>query len=71
MAAMKTAIVSLEDLEGRATVNVETAAAVLGISRDLAYRLAANGALPGLLKLGGRYVVSVPQLRRVIEGESA
>ena len=68
---MTTATVTLEDLEGRATVNVETAAAVLGISRDLAYRLAADGELPGVLRLGGRILISVPQLRRVIEGESA
>lgn len=40
------------------TVDVETAARMLGISRGLAFRCARDGSLPGVLALGRRYVVS-------------
>lgn len=40
------------------TISVEDAARVLSIGRGLAYRLAREGTLPGVLTLGGRYVVS-------------
>jgi excisionase family DNA binding protein len=41
---------------------VEEAAALLGIGRGLAYELARRGELPGVIRLGRRYVVSVPSL---------
>lgn len=40
------------------TITVEEAAKALSIGRGLAYRLAREGTLPGVLPLGGRYVVS-------------
>ena len=40
-----------------ATYTVPEAAALLGISRGAAYRLARSEKLPGVLKLGSRYVV--------------
>lgn len=53
---------TLNDLGDRTTVTVEEAGELLGIGRGLAYRLARSGKLPGVLKLGGRYVVSVSRL---------
>jgi excisionase family DNA binding protein len=47
------------------TISVEEAAALLGISRGLAYRAAASGALPAL-RLGKRLRVSTTALRRVL-----
>lgn len=44
------------------TVSIEEAAEVLGISRRHAYGLAQTGALPGALRLGGRWVVVRRQL---------
>jgi len=43
------------------TVSVEEAGSLLGISRGLAYRLAASGQLP-TLRLGRRIVVPKPAL---------
>ena len=47
-------------------VSVEEAGRRLGISRGLAYRLAAGGELPGAIRLGRRLVVSVTALERVL-----
>ena len=50
------------------TVNVPTAARMLGISRGYAFELARRGDLPGAIKLGGRIVVSRLKLERAING---
>ena len=50
------------------TITVEQAAALLGIGRGLAYELAKRGELPGVLKLGGRYVVSRQRLELTLAG---
>ena len=50
-----------------ATMKVEEAARVLGISRQTAYDLAAQGKLPGALRLGRRIVVSKRALDRFLE----
>ena len=42
----------------RKTLTVEEAAQELGIGRRLAYELARRGELPGVIRLGRRYVVS-------------
>jgi excisionase family DNA binding protein len=42
----------LDDLRRRATVTVPQAAAVLGISKETAYRWAREGTLPGVIRLG-------------------
>jgi excisionase family DNA binding protein len=48
----------LEPQPIRITYTVEEAADLLGLGRSLAYKLAASGELPGVRRLGGRYVVS-------------
>jgi predicted DNA-binding transcriptional regulator AlpA len=53
------------------TVNVPEAAREYGISRGQAYELARRGELPGVIKLGGRYVVSRAVMERVLNGEAA
>ncbi len=55
----------------RLTVTIPEAAAMLGISRNLAYDLAKRGVLPGVIRLGSkRLVVSRRVLERVLCGES-
>lgn len=51
-----------------ATLTLEEAAKKLGIGRDLAYRLAKASRFPGLLRLGGKYVVSKTQLENFLSG---
>ena len=52
---------------GRLTYSVSEAAAILGISKNLAYELAKRGELPGAIKLGQkRIVVSRVQLERLL-----
>ena len=46
----------------RTTVSILQAAGPLGISRTHAYHLAQLGSLPGVVKLGGTYRVSVNAL---------
>lgn len=53
------------------TVNVPTAAKMLGISRGYAFELAKRGELPGAIKVGGRIVVSRQTLERTINGEES
>jgi predicted DNA-binding transcriptional regulator AlpA len=53
------------------TVNVPTAARMLGISRGHAFELARRGELPGAIRLGNRIVVSRSVLERTIDGEQA
>ena len=55
---------------GRLTLTVKEAAAMLGISRNLAYELARRGELPGVIKLGEkRLVVSRQALGELLAGE--
>jgi excisionase family DNA binding protein len=42
----------------RKTYSIQEAADLLGIGRSLAYELAQEGTLPGVRRLGRRYVVS-------------
>ena len=51
-----------------ATMKVEEAAALLGIGRQTAYDLAAQGRLPGVIRLGRRLVVSRKVLEDVLSG---
>ena len=54
----------------RLTLTVKEAAAMLGISRNLAYELARCGELPGLIRLGQkRVVVSKLAIDRLLQGE--
>ena len=50
----------------RLTYTVEEAAEVLGIGRDLAYRLAKAGGLP-TLRLGKKYVIPREALERMMQ----
>jgi excisionase family DNA binding protein len=53
----------------RLTLTIKEAAAKLGISRNLAYQLAREGKLPGVIFLGSkRMVVSAAVIRRLLEG---
>ena len=54
----------------QATVKVEEAARILGIGRQTAYELAAQGKLPGALRLGRRWVVSRKVLEAWLEGKT-
>ena len=59
------------DITGdRPTISVEEAAKELGIGRNLAYALARKGELPGVLRLGARYVVRRALLEKVLRGEA-
>ena len=52
-----------------ATVKVEEAARIPGIGRQTAYELAAQGKLPGALRLGRRIVVSRSVLEDFLAGK--
>jgi predicted DNA-binding transcriptional regulator AlpA len=51
----------------RLTTSVEAAGKILGISRGSAYSAARNGELPGVLRIGGRYLVSVVALNKALQ----
>jgi excisionase family DNA binding protein len=52
------------------TIDVETAADILGIGRTLAYQLAKTGEFPcRIIKAGRRYRVPTAELRRVLGAE--
>ena len=53
-------------INGTDTISVEEAAKRLGIGRTLAYSLAARGELPGALRLGRRFVVTIPKFNEAI-----
>ncbi len=54
----------------RLTYSVAEAAAMLGISRNLAYDLARRGELPGTIKLGQkRLVVSRIAIEKLLQGD--
>jgi excisionase family DNA binding protein len=54
----------------RETVTVEEAAMILGISRNHAYSAVKSGAMGGFW-MGQRFLVSVPWLKRQIDGDQA
>lgn len=60
--------VAFADLDGRATITVEEAAAILGIGRSAAYEAARRGQLP-TRRLGRRLFVPVPALLRWLGDE--
>lgn len=55
-------------MAARATMTVEQAAEVLGISRGLAYRAASRGEIPAV-KIGGRLLVPSAQLQAMLRVE--
>lgn len=52
------------------TISIDEAARVLGISRLSAYKLANKGELPGAMRLGRRFVVSIAALNRALDPEA-
>lgn len=55
-------------MENRLTLSVEEAAAMLGISRNLGYKLARQGKLPGAISIGDkRLVVSKAAIEKLLE----
>ena len=52
------------------TLTVMEAAEVLGIGRQSAYELARRGELPGVRRLGGRFIVSKAELETYLSGSS-
>ena len=50
-------------------VPVARAADLLGVSRSTAYALANSGQLPGVTKLGSRFVVRTAVLSRWLDGQ--
>ena len=56
--------------EVAATMSVTQAAKLLGIGRQTAYDLAAQGKLPGARRLGRRIIVSKRALERFLDGDS-
>ncbi len=53
----------------RGTYTVDEAAARLGIGRTLARRLAREGQMPGLIRLGRRHLVSRAAIEQLLRGE--
>jgi excisionase family DNA binding protein len=54
----------------REVETIAWAARQLGVSLRTAYRLAGEGALPGLVRLGSTLRVSVPRFREAVHGEA-
>lgn len=50
----------------RQTLTIMEAARMLGIGRQMAYELARRGELPGIKRLGGRFIVSRIQLEEYL-----
>jgi excisionase family DNA binding protein len=61
----------LEPQPVRLTYTVEEAGGLLGIGHSLVYELAKKGTLPGVRRLGTRYVVSKAALDAWLEGGEA
>ena len=59
----------MTDENGSATLTVSEAAKLLGIGRQTAYDLVAQGELPGAIRLGRRIVVSRKVLEDVLSGD--
>jgi excisionase family DNA binding protein len=56
----------MTNTENRQTITVEQAAVLLGIGRASAYQLARTGKLPGIRRLGKRYLVAIRELENFI-----
>ena len=54
----------------RATIDIETAGAILGIGRSKSYELAKSGTFPvRVLRIGKRYLVPTPSILALLEIE--
>jgi len=52
------------------TFTVEEAAKILGVGRQTAYDLARKGELPGVRRLGRRFIVSKTELEAYLQGST-
>lgn len=59
---------SFDDLDGAETIDVITAARLLGVGRNAAYAAVERGELPSI-RLGGRILIPVARLRALVEGD--
>ncbi|MCL0055291.1 helix-turn-helix domain-containing protein [Dehalococcoidia bacterium] len=59
----------MQDTQKR-TLTVTETAQILGIGRQSAYELARRGELPGVRRLGGRFIVSKAELETYLSGSS-
>lgn len=57
------------ELRGRLTVDVPTAARLLGLSKNATYEATRTGALPSL-RVGRRVLVPVPALLAIVVGDA-
>lgn len=57
--------VTIDSVRGLATIDIPTAGKLLGISRNTSYIAAKRGEIP-TIKLGGRILVPVPELLRML-----
>tara|TARA_Y100000588_G_scaffold12133_1_gene13194 strand:- start:451 stop:681 length:231 start_codon:yes stop_codon:yes gene_type:complete len=62
---------SVIEVRNRHTLSVEEAAVVLGISRSYAYDMARRGKLPGVVRIGTRYLVSEAILLKFVDSWSS
>lgn len=53
----------------RLTFTIDQTATTLGIGRSLAYQMAKDGSLPGVIRCGRRLLVSRPALLRFLEAQ--
>jgi excisionase family DNA binding protein len=53
----------------RKTLSIAEASDILGVSRQLAYNLAKQGRLPGVKRIGGRYLVSAQKLEEFLASD--
>ncbi|MDP6718955.1 MAG: helix-turn-helix domain-containing protein, partial [Pirellulaceae bacterium] len=58
-------------VDTRKTLNLDSAAKILGVGRQTAYKLVREGKFPGALHVGRRIVVSREQLDRFLSGRDA
>jgi predicted DNA-binding transcriptional regulator AlpA len=52
----------------RATTDIPAASAILGISKNYGFKLAAEGKFPGARRVGNRWVVSTKALLAFLDG---
>ena len=55
--------------EVRKTYSIPESARLIGIGKARAYEMARNGEMPGVLKVGNRYLVSRKVLDAWVDGE--
>ncbi|GAB3621789.1 hypothetical protein GCM10027417_30510 [Glutamicibacter endophyticus] len=60
---------SVEPRLEKRTYSIPAVAQILGIGKARAYEMARSGELPGLLKVGNRYLVSRKVLDAFVDGE--